>query len=181
MEPTADARDVGLGLLVVSGRAALAAGRIVAVPVRVATRAPVVGGPLRRVAQDLAADGRIARARAMEVADLERLVDAVLEDPRTERVLERALASPGLERLVVNVLESRFVDDLTERLLNSDELQRVIEYIAGSPEVMDAVAQQTQSMAGEMVSDVRERTQRVDDLAERTVRGWLRRPRPRMT
>jgi hypothetical protein len=32
-----------------------------------------------------------------------------------------------------------------------------------------------------MVTDVRQRAQRVDDLAERTVRGWLRRPRPQPT
>jgi hypothetical protein len=32
-----------------------------------------------------------------------------------------------------------------------------------------------------MVNDVRDRAQRVDDLAERAVRGWLRRPRPQPT
>jgi hypothetical protein len=32
-----------------------------------------------------------------------------------------------------------------------------------------------------MVTDVRTRAQKVDDIAERTVRGWLHRPRPRPT
>jgi hypothetical protein len=36
-------------------------------------------------------------------------------------------------------------------------------------------------MAEEMASDVRRRTQVVDDAAERAVRGWLRRPRPQPT
>jgi hypothetical protein len=181
MEPQADARDVGLGVLAVGARAGLAVGKLATTPVRVAARAPVVSGPVRRMTQDLAAEGRMTRARVMEIADVERLVDAVLEDPRTERVLARALDNPGLERMVVRVLESRFLDDLTDRVLSSPEMQRVIEHIATSPEVMDAVAQHTQSMAEEMVSDVRRRTQRVDDVAEQTVRGWLRRPRPRMT
>jgi hypothetical protein len=181
MESPADARDVGLGVLVMSARAGLAVGKLASTPMRVAARAPLVGGPVRRMTEDIAAEGRVARARVMAVADVERLVDAVLEDPRTERVLARALDNPGLERMVVRVLESRFLDDITERVLNSPEMQRVIEHIAASPEVMDAVAQHTQSMAEEMVTDVRRRTQRVDDVAEQTVRGWLRRPRPRMT
>jgi hypothetical protein len=32
-----------------------------------------------------------------------------------------------------------------------------------------------------MVTDVRTRAQKVDDIAERTVRGWLHRQRPRPT
>ena len=101
----------------------------------------------------------------------------MLEDARTEQVLERALASPGLERLLVRVLESRLVDDLIERLLESPELQRVIEHVAASPEVLQAVTHHTETLAEEMVADVRRSTQRVDDVAERTVRSWLRRPR----
>jgi hypothetical protein len=181
METESEARDVGIGLLAIGARAGLAAGRVAATPVRIAARVPVVGDAVRRVADDLAAEGRVARSRAIALADVERLVDAVLEDPRTERVLARALENPGLERMVVRVLESRFLDDVTERVLNSPEMQRVVEHIATSPEVMEAVAQHTQSMAAEMVDDVRRRSQRVDDIAEQTVRGWLRRPRPRMT
>ena len=92
--------------------------------------------------------------------------------------MERALASPGLDRLVVQVLDSRFVDELTERVLHSPEMDRVVEYVAGSPQLIDAVTRHTQTLAEEMVEDVRRRSQSVDDLAERTVRGWLRRPRP---
>ena len=101
----------------------------------------------------------------------------MLEDARTEQVLERALASPGLERLLVRVLESRLVDDLTERLLESPELQRVLEHVATSPEVLAAVTHHTETLAEEMVADVRRSGQRVDEIAERTVRSWLRRPR----
>jgi hypothetical protein len=102
----------------------------------------------------------------------------VLDDERTERVMERALASPGLERLLVRILESHLVDELTERVLASPELERVVEYVATSPQVLDAVTRQTQSLASEMAEDVRARAQSIDEVAERTVRGWLRRPRP---
>ena len=36
-------------------------------------------------------------------------------------------------------------------------------------------------MADEMAANVRRRAESVDDVAERTVRGWLRRPRPQAT
>ena len=76
------------------------------------------------------------------------------------------------------MLESRLVDELTEQVLRSPEMERVVEHIATSPQVVEAVTQHTQTLAEEMVTDVRRRTQTVDDVAERTVRGWLRRPRP---
>jgi sirohydrochlorin ferrochelatase len=111
-------------------------------------------------------------------ADLDRVIGAVLDHQLTERAVDRALASPGLERLVIRVLESRLVDELTEQVLRSAEMERVVEHIATSPQVAAAVSQNTQTLAEEMLTDVRRRTHTVDDVAERTVRGWLRRPRP---
>jgi len=201
-----DARDVTLGLTVAGARAGVAAFRLALLP----TRLPVVRGPAQRVASDLAHEGALARARVealvagpltdavahtlaehrviervatelVATAELDRLVDAVLEHERTREVLEHALVSPGLERLAVQVLESRLVDAMTERVLASPELERVVEYVATSPQVLDAVTRQTQSLAEEMASGVRRRTQAVDDAAERTVRAWLRRPRPQPT
>ena len=74
-------------------------------------------------------------------------------------------------------MESRLLDDLTERVIESPELQRVVEHVAASPAVLAALSHHTETLAEEMVTDVRRRSQKVDDLAERTVRGWLRRPR----
>ena len=79
------------------------------------------------------------------------------------------------------MLESHLVDELTERVLRSPELERVVEYVATSPLVLDAVASQTRSMADEMALNVRRRAESADDAAERTVRSWLRRPRPQPT
>ncbi len=184
----ADAADVAFGLVVAGERA----GRVALAPLRLAARTPVVGAPLRYAGESLALDGRAARVQleAIVIAQLsrpeveltiDRIVAAVLDDERTERVMERALASPGLERLLVRILESRLVDELTERVLASPELQLIVSHVASSPEVMDALSHQTETLAGEIVTDVRGRAQRVDDIAERTVRSWLRRPRPQPT
>jgi hypothetical protein len=202
--PSAPA-ELALGVAVVGARTGIAACRVALMPARLAMRAPVVGAALRRRAAELEHDGHLARARALVRAedivavvaaspevervaaralatmDLDRIVAAVLDNERTERIIERALASPGLERMIVQVLESRLIDDLTERVLASPELERVVQYVATSPLVLDAVSQQTRSMADEMASNVRRRAESVDDRAERTVRGWLRRPRPQAT
>jgi hypothetical protein len=203
-----ETRDIGLGLAVVGAEIGLSAGRAMVASARLAGRAPLVGGVARRVAGDLAHQGRLARDRldtrtdelteavahvlaerrvvevvATEVlaaTDLDAVVEAVLEHDRTQQALERALVSPGLERLLVQVLESRLIDELTERVLASPELERVMEYVAESPQVIDVVTRQTQSLAGDMADGVRARAQSIDDVAERTVRGWLRRPRPQM-
>jgi hypothetical protein len=203
-----DPRDVALGAAIVGAEVGRTAGRAVMASARLAARAPVVGSASRRVAGDLAHQGRLARSRldtrtheltetvaralaerrvvelvAAEVlaaADVDAVVEAVLEHERTQQALERALLSPGLERLLVQVLESRLVDALTDRLLASPELERVVEYVATSPQVLDVVTRQTQSLAGEMADGVRARAQSIDEVAERTVRGWLRRPRPEM-
>jgi hypothetical protein len=203
-----DPRDVALGVAVFGAEVGVSAGRVMLASARLAGRAPLVGRLSDRVAGDLAHQGRLARARldqrtdelagavahmlaerrvvelvATEVlaaTDLDAVVVAVLEHERTQQALERALVSPGLERMLVQVLESRLVDELTERVLASPELERVVEFVATSPQVLDVVTRQTQSLAGEMASGVRERAQSIDDVAERTVRGWLRRPRPQM-
>jgi hypothetical protein len=206
MDATADdRRDLAAGVAVAGVRAGLAAGHLALAPARAALNAPLVGPMLRRRAEDLAHDGRLARARmlaraedlaavvvnspemervaasALASADVDRLIGVLLDHERTEQVIDSVLASPGLERLVVRVLESRLVDDLTERVLHSPEMERVVEYVATSPQVLDAVSQQTRSLADEMASNARRRAGSVDDLAERTVRGWLRRPRPQAT
>jgi hypothetical protein len=199
-------RDVALGLAFLGVGLGMTAGRVMLAPARRVARTPLVAGALRRAAEDLAHQGALTRIRldarsdaltdaaarllaerhvvervAAEVlaaTDVDAVVTAVLEHERTQQALEQALLSPGLERMLVQVLESRLVDELTERVLDSPELERVVEFVATSPQVLDAVTRQTQSLAGEMASGVRTRAQSVDDIAERTVRGWLRRPRP---
>jgi hypothetical protein len=180
--------DVALGL-------AARAFRIGTAPVRLAGRAPVVGPAVKWVGDDLAADGRAARNWAvlmLESPDIEWALDRVLAGPLTdavarslaanrvaERVAAQVLAQLDIERIVTAVLEDPRTEQVVERVLSSREMQLVIGHVASSPELLAAMSQHTETLAEEMVTDVRERAQRVDDLAERTVRGWLRRPRPR--
>lgn len=131
----------------------------------------ILAGPLTDAVARAVSEHHVVERIAtqlLEEAEFERITDAVLEDPRTERIL-------------VRVLESRLVDDLTGVVLASPEMERLVHHIASSPEVLSAVTRHTESLAGEVVADVRSRSQRADDALERRVRRVLRRPRPEAT
>jgi hypothetical protein len=115
---------------------------------------------IERVADELIANGTVTA-----------LVDQALEAGLGEQIADRLLAP--------DVLDSRVLLELTDRVMASAEMQRVIAHIASSPELRAAIAEQSSGLADDMVAGVRERTVSLDDVAERTVRGWLRRPRPR--
>jgi hypothetical protein len=148
---------------------------LIAAGVLTAYRSPL-GAPWRAVAGGLAGAGAATRRRAE--AQVRSALDQALESPLTEELLMRALESPGLERLLVRVLDSRLLLDLTDRVLSSREMEELIGHIASSPELRAALAAQSTGLADEMATGVRRRTAAMDDVAERTVRGWLRRPRP---
>jgi uncharacterized RDD family membrane protein YckC len=180
-------QDIVLGIVVTGARAGVRAGRLVLLPVRVATRTPLVGTAMRRAEEGLASEGAAARARArrqLETAGSEALADADLEDAiaaaleheRTQRYARRVLASPGLERLASEAAESRLTAQVTDRVLHSPEMQRMIEEVAASPAVRAALARQTTSLGEEVMAGVRGRTESFDAAAERRVREWLRRP-----
>jgi hypothetical protein len=185
-----DARDVPLGVLVLGTRIALAPLRLAAETLTAwALAAPelqraidrALAGPLTDAVARSISEHKVPERVASQVLaqlDFGRIVDAVLEDRRTELALDHALESPAMERLVVRVLESRLLDDVTDHVIQSPEFQRIVEHVAASPEILAAVSHHTETLAEEMVADVRRRSQRVDDIAERTVRSWLRRPRP---
>jgi hypothetical protein len=125
--------------------------------------------------------------------ELERALDRVLEGPLAEsiarslmehRVPERvaiALAEDGqLEELVVRALDSRLLVELTDAVLRSEEMQRALDRIAKSPEIGQAIAVHSAGLAEEVAAGMRRRAGTLDDVAERTVRGWLRRNRPQV-
>lgn len=125
--------------------------------------------------------------------ELERAVDRVLEGPLTEsfarelvehRVIERVavtLAEDGyLEQLIVRTLDSQLLVELTDAILKSEEMQRALEHVTKSPELGRAIATQSQGLAEEVAEGMRKRAGTLDDVAERTVRGWLGRRRPRV-
>jgi hypothetical protein len=117
---------------------------------------------IERIADELIAKGTVTA-----------LFDQALQAGLAEQIADRLLAP--------DVLDSPLLLEITDRVMASDEMQRVIAYIASSPELRAAIAEQTTGLADEMVAGVRQRTVTMDDVAERTVRGWLRRPRPMTT
>lgn len=94
--------------------------------------------------------------------DLEAAVAAALENETTERLVEQTLASPGFERLLTEAVESRVASELVEE-------------IASSPAVRAALARQTTTLGEELAAALRGFVMRLDNTAERTVHGWLRR------
>jgi hypothetical protein len=138
---------------------------------------------VERLASELIAQGTVTAVveQALQAGLADEVAQRLLEHEQTEALVVAALESPGLERLLVRVLDSRLLLELTDRLIRSPEMDQVIGHIASSPELRAALAEQSSGLADEMVSGVRRRTASMDDAAERTVRGWLRRPRPRPT
>lgn len=167
----------------IQGRAELEAAivAVLAAPEVERTMDRALAGPLTEALGRSLAEHRVPERLAHELVAsgaVDHAIASALDHEEAQRLLEGALASPGLERLIGAVLESRLVPEVTDRLLRSREMQTVLEYIATSPEVRRAVTEQSSSLADEMAGGLRSRTETLDDAAERTVRGWLRRPRP---
>jgi hypothetical protein len=165
------------------GRARLEAvvAEMLAAPEVERTMDRALAGPLTEALGRSLAEHRVAERLAGELVAsgaVEEALTAALENEAAQRLLESALASPGLERLLVAMLESKLVPELTDRLLRSPEMQAVLEYVATSPEIRRALTQQSSSLAEEMAGGLRSRSEALDTAAERTVRSWLRRPRP---
>lgn len=141
----------------------------------------LLAGPMtERVVQALGEHRIVERVADEMIAQgtVDKLADRLVDDERIELVVARVVESPGLERLLARVLESRVVLEMTDRIIASEEMQHVIRHIANSPELRAAMAEQSAGLAQDMASGVRTRTTTLDDVAERTVRGWLHRPRP---
>jgi hypothetical protein len=117
---------------------------------------------------------------------IERITDELIANGTVtalfDQALQAGLAEQIADRLLApDVLDNSVLLEITDRVMASDEMQRVIAHISSSPELRAAIAEQTTGLADEMVAGVRQRTVSMDDVAERTVRGWLRRPRPMTT
>jgi hypothetical protein len=181
--------DAVLGLAVTGARAGRAVAAVWIVPARAVYRSPV-GAPFRAVVEDMALDGAVARKllqrRSEEVVDrllagplTEQIARAVSEHQIVERIAQELTAQGTVTAVIEQALEGGLATEITERVIASPEMEQLIAFIAASPELRDAIAEQSAGLAQEMAAGVRTRTQAMDDLAERTVRGWLRRPRPR--
>lgn len=142
-----DAADVAIGVGVLGLRIGGAAAKVAIASARLTMSAPIVGPPLRAASDRLAADGRRARLEA-------------------ERWIEQTASE---------AVESQVALDLTDNVLQSAVVQHAIDHLAASPELRQAVADQTVGMAQQTIDGVRRRSVALDDVAEQTVRRWLRR------
>ena len=150
MARRSDATDVAIGVGVLGLRIGGAAAKVAVASARLTMRAPIVGPPLRAATDRLAADGRNARLGA-------------------ERWIEQTASDAA---------ESQVALELTDNVLQSAVVQHAIDHLASSPELRQAVADQTVGMAQQTIQGVRKRSVALDDTAEQTVRRWLRRQPP---
>jgi hypothetical protein len=109
--------------------------------------------------------------------NLARIPAYALEHRVAERIAEELAANVDLEAAITAALDHELTQRLMQAVLASPAMQQTIEHVAASPEVRAALTTQSSTLAEEMVAGVRTRAETLDDAAERTVRGWLRRPR----
>lgn len=101
-----------------------------------------------------------------------RLATELMADIDPEELVAVVMARPEFQRVLFN---------LTDVYLRSAAMQLAIEHIAASPELRRAMAEQSAGIVEHAAETVRRRSSTLDDAAEQTVRGWLRRPRPQVT
>lgn len=165
-QPRDDERRSGLAN--VAGRAALG-------PARAAARA--WRGPIEEAVDEVLSAPELARVidRALAGSLPEELARSLVRHRVLERVAAELAASGELERLLTSALGSTKTLELTDRVLASDETQRALRHVASSPEIRDAIAQQSRGLADEMIGGIRAAAARLDGRAEQAVR---RPPRP---
>jgi hypothetical protein len=144
----------------------------------------LAAGPLTDAVAHSLASNEVPRRFAAELVatvDVDAALTAVLEHPQTRELVDALTTSPAFEQIVTDALESRLTVELTDRVLQGPAMQHAVEYLAASPELRRVVAEQSAGMAEQTMEGVRRHSVVLDDAAERTVRGWLRRPRPQMS
>jgi uncharacterized RDD family membrane protein YckC len=143
-----------------------AAGRLAFFPARVAARAS--RGPLEAAADEhLVPELSRLIDRALAQSLPEELVQSLVEHRVFERMAAELAESGALDRLVENALASPRSEELTDRIVNSEEMRRAIRQIVASPEVREAVTQQTRGFGDELAAVIRGRTRRLDNRIDR--------------
>jgi uncharacterized RDD family membrane protein YckC len=146
-----------------------AAGRAATFSARAAARA--WRGPLEAVADDVLSAPEVARIMDRMLAGplLEELVRSIVRNRVLERIATELADNGELEKLIAAALASPRTIKITDGVLASDETQHALRHIASSPDLRDAIAQQTIGLAAEVVVSMRSSAVRLDDRAERAV------------
>jgi hypothetical protein len=175
-------RHFALGLVATAALPARAAAGACARAWRLDVAAPV-REPATALYEALARRGVLVEAALIDALAeqrvVERVADEVLRSDALDRWVTAVLEDEEVERLVARVLESHLVAAAVQRLAESDDVIHVVGTVARSPEVRDALQAQGTGLANELAEETRDRTARVDDALESSVRRLLRRPRRR--
>jgi hypothetical protein len=120
MSARGEVTDVMIGAAVMGVRVGGESVRVALACGRLATRVPVLGGPLRTAVGRVAADGERTRAEGLRRIDAEvdRTVTALLEHPRTRALAEAAVANPALRQMILDAVDSTLTVDVTDRVLD---------------------------------------------------------------
>ena len=114
--------------------------------------------------------------RVLASDELERVLTATIDSVQVQAALIGALSSDAAKRMVDAAFDSGLVDRVVERLPTSKAVWDLIDEVAASPAVTAAISQQGLGFAGQMGDEVRERSRKADDWAERSARRLIRRP-----
>lgn len=157
---------------------------VAGIPLRVAgavVPAPDIGARFDDLLEELGArlddllEGPLVETagRALARHDVpRRLAAELLVEYDPEELAAALLASPVFARVLL---------EATDTFLRSVAMQHAIEHLAASPELRRAMAEQSAGVVEHAAESVRRRSVVLDDTAEQTVRGWLRRPRPQVS
>ena len=144
-----------------------AAGRLAFFPARVAARAS--RGPLEAAADEhLVPELSRLIDRALAQSLPEELVHSLVEHRVLERIAAELAETGALDELVEKALASPRTQELTDRIVNSEEMRLAIRHIVASPEVREAVTQQTTGLVEELFGEIRARARRLDGRFDRT-------------
>jgi hypothetical protein len=144
----------------------------------------LAAGPLTDAVARALARNEVPRRFAAELVatvDVDAALTAILEHPQTRELVDALTRSPAFEQILTDAVDSKLTVEVTDRLLQGPAMQHAIEHLAASPELRQVITEQSAGMAQQTMDGVRRRSVTLDDAAERTVRGWLRRPRPQVS
>ena len=158
MEPPADA-----GTPDAPSTVGDAIGEATVFPARVAAR--VLRGPLETAVEDLLSAPEVGRIldRALSGPLPEEVAVSLARHQVVERVVRKLAANGELDRLLDAALESPRTFALLDRVLASDEFQEVLERVVAGPEVRAALTAQSVGFAEQVAGGVRHAAADLDD------------------
>ncbi len=130
-QPSANGRDLAVGLVVSAGRLGIRAGRLVLLPARVVARSAPVAPLVRRRTESLTTTGRDAELEARR--RLEQLAEDALAAPETARTVDKMLAGPLPEDVARSLADRRVAERVAGEVLSRADLDAAIASALADP------------------------------------------------